>query len=508
MEKETIAATDKKVGEFSLLGLRLDRIQLSRHILVDVVAMLDMSLVIIIAFLLEYFYVQTYNNVIGLGQGWVNYFSVTALVAVVLYAALRWRNHYSYDDFEDWTAWHGGFRLAITVIFAFAFSLSIVFLLKQIDHFSRLWVAGWMALSFLTLFASKVFWVAQFRRFAAKGLFRRRVFLIGAGSALSSVRANLAFDPLKVDLVGESDLEGVAESVDRSALNVILNGILSKSMADSLDEVVIALPGNDSALLDPIIRRLKMLPIDIKVALDLGPNRFKALGLSHIGSTNAISVQKRPISDWDVFIKASEDYALTVLALLFFLPAMAVIAILIKLDSKGPVFFSQRRNGLNHKVIKVLKFRTMAIPEDRSEIKHSANAGYGFTRVGRVLRKTSLDELPQLFNVLAGDLSLVGPRPHALSHNTYFSEMLEEYASRHRVKPGVTGWAQVNGFRGEITSPELMAERMRYDLEYIDNWSIWFDLSILFMTLNLIKNDTSGLRGDCSRDIPPGGFRD
>lgn len=161
---------------------------------------------------------------------------------------------------------------------------------------------------------------------------------------------------------------------------------------------------------------------------------------------------------------------------------MVVIAILIKLDSKGPVFFKQRRHGSNHKVIEVFKFRTMTVLEDGENVRQATKDDKRITRVGWFLRRSSLDELPQLLNVLAGDMSLVGPRPHALAHNDFYSEMLEDYASLHRVKPGITGWAQVNGFRGEITAPDLMVERVRHDLEYIDNWSIWFDLQILLLT--------------------------
>ena len=486
MKKQTIAIPEKKDGPFSLLGFRLKHIQLSKPVLVDIVAMLDMALVIASAFLLKVFYVQwNHNDGISLpDQGWVNYFSVTALVVAVLYSALRWRNHYAYDDFEEWSMWRGGLRLAVTVIFAFGFALSVVFMLKHSEQFSRVWVIGWGSLSFLILFTAKVFWVSQFRRLAAKGLFRRRVFLIGAGPMLASARADLLSVPHSVDLVGVSDLEDVpgSEADNFAALNHALDRVLKKGISGSIDEVVIAFPGGNSALLDPVIRRLRMLPIDLKVALDLGAYKYRPLELDHMGGTSTVSVQKRPISDWDVFIKALEDFSLGLFALIVFLPVMAVIAVLIKLDSKGPVFFRQRRHGLNHKVIEVMKFRTMTVMEDGDQIKQATKDDDRFTRVGRFLRKTSLDELPQLFNVLAGDMSLVGPRPHALAHNNYYSEMLEDYASRHRVKPGITGWAQVNGFRGEITSPGLMAERIRYDLEYIDNWSIWLDLRILFMT--------------------------
>src|SRR5262249_32755035 len=161
-----------------------------------------------------------------------------------------------------------------------------------------------------------------------------------------------------------------------------------------------------------------------------------------------------------------EDYVIAIVALIVFLPAMALIALAIKLDSNGPVLFRQRRHGSNHKIIEVFKFRTMTVMEDGGQVIQASKNDRRVTRVGRVLRKPSLDELPQLFNVLMGDMSLVGPRPHALTHNDYYSQLLENYACRHRVKPGITGWAQIHGFRGEITAPELMERRVQYDLEY------------------------------------------
>jgi putative colanic acid biosynthesis UDP-glucose lipid carrier transferase len=242
------------------------------------------------------------------------------------------------------------------------------------------------------------------------------------------------------------------------------------------------LPAGQNDLLNRMIRGLSLLPVDLKIALDLGDCHFKPLEIDQIGSASVISVQKKPITEWNGLLKSVEDYSITILALIVFLPAMAFIALLIKLDSKGPVLFRQRRHGSNHKIIEVLKFRTMTVMEDGDHVTQACKNDRRVTPFGRFLRKTSLDELPQLFNVLAGDMSLVGPRPHALTHNDYYSQLLENYASRHRVKPGITGWAQIHGFRGEITAPALMEQRVRYDLEYIDNWSIWFDLQILFLT--------------------------
>jgi exopolysaccharide biosynthesis polyprenyl glycosylphosphotransferase len=177
-----------------------------------------------------------------------------------------------------------------------------------------------------------------------------------------------------------------------------------------------------------------------------------------------------------------EDIVVGGICLVAFLPAMVVIALAIKVDSEGPVLFRQRRHGYNHRVIEVLKFRTMRVLENGAVVRQATRNDSRVTRAGAFLRRTSLDELPQFLNVLRGEMSIVGPRPHALAHNSYYGTVIEKYSNRHRVKPGITGWAQVHGFRGETTDPSMMEKRVRYDLDYIENWSIWLDFKIMIMT--------------------------
>ncbi|MEL7029835.1 MAG: exopolysaccharide biosynthesis polyprenyl glycosylphosphotransferase, partial [Pseudomonadota bacterium] len=171
------------------------------------------------------------------------------------------------------------------------------------------------------------------------------------------------------------------------------------------------------------------------------------------------------------------------LALLFLSPLLLLIAIAVKLDSRGPVFFRQRRHGFNHNVFYIYKFRTMTVQDDGDVVKQATKDDDRVTRLGRFLRRSSLDELPQLINVLCGDMSLVGPRPHALAHNNQYAQLIEDYSGRHKMKPGITGWAQVRGFRGEIDSEDKLTERVRHDLYYVEHWSLWFDFKILFLTV-------------------------
>lgn len=193
-------------------------------------------------------------------------------------------------------------------------------------------------------------------------------------------------------------------------------------------------------------------------------------------------VKRNPLSGWKAIVKELEDKILGFIALVLFAPLMLLIAAAIKIDDRGSVFFRQRRNGYNDTVFSVWKFRTMTVMEDDSVVVQACANDPRVTRVGRILRRTSLDELPQLFNVVLGEMSLVGPRPHAVSHNDRYSTVIKHYRYRHTVKPGITGWAQISGYRGPTTDDENMRKRVELDLYYIQHLSLWFDLKILLLT--------------------------
>jgi undecaprenyl-phosphate galactose phosphotransferase/putative colanic acid biosynthesis UDP-glucose lipid carrier transferase len=197
----------------------------------------------------------------------------------------------------------------------------------------------------------------------------------------------------------------------------------------------------------------------------------------------AIELQRAPLSEVQRLLKRITDVIVASFGLVFFLPLMAIAAIAIKLDSPGPVVFQQIRKGFNGKQFHILKFRTMTVQENGPNVVQATRDDLRVTTIGRLLRSSSIDELPQLWNVLKGDMSLVGPRPHALAHDNYFESLLSDYAFRHHVKPGITGWAQCNGARGAMPSIEHTAERVKLDLWYINNWSLWLDLLILVKTL-------------------------
>ena len=227
--------------------------------------------------------------------------------------------------------------------------------------------------------------------------------------------------------------------------------------------------------------------MEVPAATLLGPEQVLGRSLygsvCRIGPTAGINLVRAPLSNVETLTKRAMDIVLASIALVFLAPVFMIIALLIKLDSRGPVFFFQLRHGFNQKPFPIIKFRTMTVTEDGTSIRQATRNDPRVTRIGRFLRRWNIDELPQVVNVLKGEMSIVGPRPHALIHNHEFQNRIALYARRHNVKPGITGWAQVNGYRGQTDTDDKMRGRVEHDLYYIDNWSIWFDIQIILMTV-------------------------
>ena len=255
----------------------------------------------------------------------------------------------------------------------------------------------------------------------------------------------------------------------------------------AIDQVVVALPWGAETRIRGWLEKLAELPVDVRLCPDLPGHFAQERRVSHVAGVPLVHVFDRPLAGWNALAKAIEDRLLAALVILLAGPLMLAVALAVKLTSRGPVFYRQLRYGFNNEPIAVLKFRTMYV-------EHCDDGVHGgvpqarvddprVTPLGRILRRLSLDELPQFFNVLRGEMSIVGPRPHAVAHNELYAELIGGYLARHRVKPGITGWAQVNGLRGEIRSLEALRERVQYDLYYIENWSLLFDLRIIFRTI-------------------------
>jgi len=247
-------------------------------------------------------------------------------------------------------------------------------------------------------------------------------------------------------------------------------------------QVLIAVPWNDTDRIELIKNQMKLLPVAAQLLPDLRIRSFTSVTSSAQRKALVVELQRAPLSELQRLVKRGMDVVLSSLAMIFFLPVMALAAFAIKFESPGPVIFRQVRRGFNGEEFVIYKFRTMTVQENGPQIVQATRHDARVTNVGRMLRAASIDELPQLINVIKGDMSLVGPRPHALAHDSYFETVLSGYAVRHHVKPGITGWAQCNGARGETPTVQHIARRVQLDLWYINNWSFWLDLFILLKT--------------------------
>jgi Undecaprenyl-phosphate glucose phosphotransferase len=384
----------------------------------------------------------------------------------------------------------------------FVAALAAIFFLKLEGALSRVWLLGWYAAG-LALLAGERFAVAALvRALTQQGKLDRRTVIVGGGPAAEPVLRDLA------SAQQDSDLRILGIFDDRSddrSPDVVggypklgtIDDLVDFARHTRLDLVIFTLPISAETRLLQMLRKLWVLPIDIRLAAHTNKLRFRPRSYSYIGNVPVLDVFDKPIADWDVLIKAAFDKVVGTICLLLLAPVMAAVAIAVKLDSRGPVLFRQIRYGFNNEKIEVLKFRSMYVDQlDPTAAKQVTRGDPRVTRVGRFIRKTSLDELPQLFNVvIKGDLSLVGPRPHAVHAKAAerdYDDVVDGYFARHRVKPGLTGWAQINGWRGETDTPEKIQKRVECDLYYIENWSILLDVYILALTpIALLKAENA-----------------
>jgi Undecaprenyl-phosphate glucose phosphotransferase len=251
-----------------------------------------------------------------------------------------------------------------------------------------------------------------------------------------------------------------------------------------IQDILILADGDDWIRTIRLTNLLSELPVGLHIVPSDSDAFFSTSRILDFGNVTTIQVAHPPLSALDQAVKRTFDLCAAISGLALLSPLFLIVSIAIKLDSPGPVFFRQLRHGYNKEPIWVFKFRSMNVMENSNEfIKQAQRNDPRVTRVGRVLRRTNIDEIPQLINVLRGEMSIIGPRPHAAAHNKLFEQLIPPYSRRHRIKPGISGWAQVNGYRGETDTIEKMQRRLEYDLHYIENWSLWFDLKIVFMTL-------------------------
>ena len=380
------------------------------------------------------------------------------------------------------------FRLVVACGTAFLFLLAIAFSMKISEGYSRVWMFSYGVLSFSAIFITRLIGYAIISHLANIGVFARNVLLVGGGKQAEKLLELMAKQrPCFNHVAGVFDdrLERVGPNVGQAPVLGNLDDLIDYVRSHRVDDIIITLPWSAEERLGDIITKLRELPTSIHLESKLGSFRFpyRPSPNPFIG-VPMVEVVKLPLTGWNVVVKTLEDKILGGLLLVLFLPVLALVALAIRVDSKGPILFRQKRFGYNNQVFEIYKFRSMyhnRAPEEKTP--QATRNDPRITRVGGFIRRTSLDELPQLINVVQGTMSLVGPRPHSVEHNEQYSALIRGYFARHRVKPGITGWAQINGLRGETDTLEKMQARVQYDTYYAENWSLMLDMQILVKTV-------------------------
>ncbi len=380
-------------------------------------------------------------------------------------------------------------RLALGWTSMFALVVAGVFFTKVGPDFSRVWLLAWYIGGAIGIASFRAGLASVIRGWTQDGRLIRRAVVVGGGEDGAALLQRLETEDTDLRVCGvfddRMDVRVGSKIAGYPKLGSIAD-LAEFSRGTRVDLVLVALPQRAEERLYTILRQLMILPLDIKLSSLAARLRLRPRTYSYIGAVPFLDVADRPIANWATIQKWLFDKVIGVAALIALTPVMLLTALAIKLDSKGPVFFKQRRYGFNNELIEVYKFRSMYTDKsDASAVKLVTKGDPRVTRVGRFIRKASIDELPQLFNVLRGELSLVGPRPHAMqakAADKLYPDAVDGYFARHKVKPGLTGWAQINGWRGETDTEEKIVKRVEHDLYYIDHWSVVLDLYILAKT--------------------------
>jgi Undecaprenyl-phosphate glucose phosphotransferase len=465
-------------------GRRATRqLRLPYHLVEPITFTVDIILVVAVSLLAGIGYNYFFLGLIPAATAIQTYVAIGVLTLTNVSAILAARGDYRVNNLVNF------YRQArdLTIIWTgvFLILVGVAFSLKVSANFSR----G----ATLTFFALALGGMVAWRRFLAQvlgyalsaGAFApRNVILIGERSRLAASPAISELRRCGYTPIHTFEIEQEERVKTSLRLRATIDKAIEAARAESVAEVLLLIGWEQSWTIERITKMLSVLPLPVYLVPDENVVRF--LGhRANIGTTWAAEIQRAPLTRAEQFVKRCFDMIGATSVLLLLSPLMLLTALLIKLDSHGPVLFFQTRDGFNGRAFRIVKFRTMNVLEDGNAIRQATRNDPRVTRLGRWLRRANIDELPQLFNVLNGDMSLVGPRPHAVAHNNEYDKLIANYALRNHVKPGITGLAQVSGYRGETPTTDLMEQRVAYDLRYINNWSVWLDIRILFRTLIL-----------------------
>lgn len=443
-----------------------------------VLALAEFAVIVACALVVKALYVDLY---LGSNQPWGVYIAVGLGLGATTYLFYSQMDLY---DADAVTAQIAGFgKLWGGLSLAFLVMLGLLYLFKISDTLSRGWVIIWFLASTISIFAVRASITSWLGRQMNAGRLRHRVALYGSRDFLAQLQTKLEVACPEYEIAGIYTLGQTAEASPGGQPAMGLNELHRAIQNRAYDKVIIGLPASDAQPVRATVKDLAAYSTELLLCTDLSELPVTISGSRMVGTMRMDVINSVPESERSMVLKSALDAVLALCAVILLSPILVAIAIAVKVDSPGPVFFRQRRFGQNNSVFRIFKFRSMTVQEDGKVVTKAVPNDPRVTRVGRVLRKTSLDELPQLFNVLLGDMAIVGPRPHAMAHDQAFDRQLELFTRRRRVRPGITGWAQVNGFRGETKTPEDIAKRMECDLFYVANWSIWLDIEIMVRTV-------------------------
>jgi Undecaprenyl-phosphate glucose phosphotransferase len=381
-------------------------------------------------------------------------------------------------------------RVAGGLVAAFGALVGVVYLGGFEAAIPRQFMILWFVMALASVSISRVVTCWLIDRWRAEGRLMRRAVIVGGGRPAEELIKQLRRSKtacIKVcGVFDDRSKDRSVDPVDRYRVLGTFEEMADFCRAEDVDLIIVTLPSTAEERILHLMKKLWVLPIDVRISAHQSKLRLRPRAYSYIGDIPFLAVFDKPLSDWGWAVKEVEDRMIAAIAIILLSPVMLGVALAVKFTSKGPILFKQKRHGFNNQLVEVYKFRSMFTDmSDASAAKLVTKDDPRVTPVGRIIRKTSLDELPQLFNVLKGELSLVGPRPHATqakAGDRIYNDVVDGYYARHRMKPGITGLAQINGWRGETDTEEKIQRRVEYDIQYIDNWSIWMDLYILAMT--------------------------
>ncbi len=422
----------------------------------------------------------------GLTLGQSLLLSLMALVPYRLFSGNR--RVYRWDRYTSilWDAADVAIGLAVGTAVAFLFVAAFS------DHADATrWAAAWIAFAFIGTMGSRLALRAVASVLRARGALTQRVAIVGAGEEGRAVVQQLLRRQQRgehQEIIGIFDERADRTNNEISGIPVTrgIEPLIELSRASPVDVIVVALPTHAHQRIADLMKRLNSIPADMLLLMEINRLGLEEIKVRNVGGYSFLQMTRRPLIGSLVLFKAIEDYVVASIGILLTAPIMIATAILIRLEGPGPIFFRQRRVGFNHREFDMLKFRSMAVDPTDDGSKGTMVNDPRITRIGRFIRRTSIDELPQLFNVLQGHMSVVGPRAHVpgmLVDDKVYTQAVIEYAARHRVKPGITGWAQINGMRGGIHTEERAQRSVELDLEYIESWSVWLDIVIMARTV-------------------------